>query len=80
MQIGMIGLGWVAVSGEGRRTFQAAIDETLPAPVLSAVRYARYARCGSRGEADFANRLQSAMRHAFGGPLEKVCGSSPQET
>ena len=77
MQIGMIGPGWVAVSGEGRWTFQAAIDETLPAPVLSA---ARYARCGTRGEADFANRLQSAMRHAFGGPLEKVCGSSPQET
>jgi 6-phosphogluconate dehydrogenase len=59
--------GRVSDSGEGRWTIQAAIDEAVPAPVLSAALYARF---GSRGEADFANRLQSAMRHEFGGHLE----------
>ena len=60
--------GRVSDSGEGRWTIQAAIDEAVPVPVLSAALYARF---GSRGEADFANRLQSAMRHGFGGHLEK---------
>lgn len=60
--------GHVSDSGEGRWTVQAAIDEGVPVPVLSAALYARF---GSRGDADFANRLQSAMRHAFGGHCEK---------
>ena len=60
--------GRVSDSGEGRWTIQAAIDEAVPVPVLSAALYARF---GSRGEADFANRLQSAMRHEFGGHVEK---------
>ena len=60
--------GRVSVSGEGRWTVQAAIDEAVPAPVLSAALYARFA---SRGEADFANRVLSAMRHEFGGHVEK---------
>jgi 6-phosphogluconate dehydrogenase len=59
--------GRVSDSGEGRWTVQAAIDEAVPAPVLSAALYARF---GSRGDADFANRLQSAMRHEFGGHVE----------
>ena len=61
--------GRVSDSGEGRWTIQAAIDEAVPVPVLSAALYARF---GSRGEADFANRLQSAMRHEFGGHVEKL--------
>ncbi len=60
--------GRVSDSGEGRWTVQAAIDEAVPAPVLSAALYARF---DSRGQADFANRVQSAMRHAFGGHVEK---------
>jgi 6-phosphogluconate dehydrogenase len=60
--------GRVSDSGGGRWTIQAAIDEAVPVPVLSAALYARF---GSRGQADFANRLQSAMRHEFGGHLEK---------
>jgi 6-phosphogluconate dehydrogenase len=60
--------GRVSDSGEGRWTVQAAIDEAVPAPVLSAALYGRF---GSRGEADFANRVQSAMRHEFGGHVEK---------
>lgn len=60
--------GRVSDSGEGRWTVQAAIDEAVPAPVLSAALYARF---GSRGEAEFANRVQSAMRHEFGGHVEK---------
>jgi 6-phosphogluconate dehydrogenase (decarboxylating) len=59
--------GRISDSGEGRWTIQAAIDEAVPVPVLSAALYARF---GSRGEADFANRLQSAMRHEFGGHPE----------
>ncbi len=59
--------GRVADSGEGRWTVQAAVDTSVPAPVLSAALYARFA---SRGEADFQNRLLSAMRHAFGGHTE----------
>jgi len=61
--------GRVSDSGEGRWTIQAAIDEAVPAPVLSAALYARF---GSRGEADFANRVLSAMRHQFGGHVEKT--------
>ena len=61
--------GRISDSGEGRWTVQAAIDEAVPAPVLSAALYARF---GSRGEADFANRVQSAMRHEFGGHVEKA--------
>jgi 6-phosphogluconate dehydrogenase len=61
--------GRVSDSGEGRWTLIAAIDEAVPAPVLSTSVYERF---GSRGEAEFANRILSAMRHAFGGHLEKT--------
>ena len=60
--------GRVSDSGEGRWTVQAAVEEGVPAPVLSAALYDRFS---SRGEADFGNRLLSAMRNAFGGHLEK---------
>jgi len=59
--------GRVSDSGEGRWTVHAAIDEGVPAPVLSAALYERFA---SRGEADFANKILSAMRYGFGGHLE----------
>ena len=58
-------------SGEGRWTIKAAIDEAVPAPVLTTALYARFA---SRGEADFQNRVLSAMRFGFGGHLEKRDG------
>jgi 6-phosphogluconate dehydrogenase len=61
--------GRVSDSGEGRWTIQAAIDEAVPAPVLTAALYERFT---SRGEADFANKLLSAMRFQFGGHLEKT--------
>ena len=60
--------GFVEDSGEGRWTVQAAIDEGVPVPVLSAALYQRFS---SRGESEFADKLLSAMRHAFGGHLEK---------
>ena len=60
--------GRVSDSGEGRWTIQAAIDEAVPTPVLSAALYERFA---SRGHAGFANQLLSVMRHAFGGHIEK---------
>jgi 6-phosphogluconate dehydrogenase len=60
--------GRVSDSGEGRWTMQAAIDEAVPTHVLSAALYERFT---SRGEAQFANRLLSAMRHEFGGHAEK---------
>ncbi|MFL5395517.1 MAG: phosphogluconate dehydrogenase (NAD(+)-dependent, decarboxylating) [Myxococcales bacterium] len=60
--------GRVSDSGEGRWTIHAAIDEGVPSPVLTAALYERFT---SRGEADFANRVLSAMRHAFGGHQEK---------
>lgn len=63
--------GRVSDSGEGRWTLAAAIDEAVPAPVLSAALYARFA---SRGEAGFADQILSAMRHGFGGHLEKTPG------
>jgi 6-phosphogluconate dehydrogenase len=66
--------GRISDSGEGRWTVQAAIDEAVPAPVLSAALYARF---GSRGDADFANRVQSAMRHEFGGHMEKTAERPP---
>jgi 6-phosphogluconate dehydrogenase len=59
--------GRVSDSGEGRWTSIAAIDEGVPAPVLSTALYERF---NSRGEADFANRLLSAMRQQFGGHVE----------
>ena len=61
--------GRVADSGEGRWTVMAAIDEGVPCQVLSAALYERFA---SRGRADFADRLLSAMRHGFGGHKEKA--------
>ena len=60
--------GRVSDSGEGRWTIKAAIDEAIPAPVLSAALYERFS---SRGDADFQNKLMSAMRYEFGGHLEK---------
>jgi len=60
--------GRVSDSGEGRWTIKAAIDEAVPAPVLTAALYERFS---SRGEADFQNKLLSAMRFGFGGHLEK---------
>ena len=60
--------GRVSDSGEGRWTIKAAIDEAVPAPVLTSALYERFS---SRGEADFQNRLLSAMRFAFGGHFEK---------
>ena len=61
--------GRVSDSGEGRWTMLAAIDEGVPVHVLSASLYDRFE---SRGEADFANRILSAMRKQFGGHAEKT--------
>ena len=61
--------GHVADSGEGRWTIQAAIDEAVPVPVLSAALFERFT---SRGNGDFANQILSAMRHQFGGHVEKT--------
>ena len=63
--------GRVSDSGEGRWTIKAAIDEAVPAPVLSAALYQRFA---SRGEEDYQDKLLSAMRFGFGGHLEKQAG------
>jgi 6-phosphogluconate dehydrogenase len=60
--------GRVSDSGEGRWTIKAAIDEAVPVPVLSAALFARFS---SRGEAEFQNKLLSAMRYEFGGHLEQ---------
>jgi len=60
--------GRVSDSGEGRWTIKAAIDEAVPVPVLSAALYQRF---NSRGEADYQDKLLSAMRYQFGGHLEK---------
>jgi len=60
--------GRVSDSGEGRWTIKAAIDEAVPAPVLTTALYERFS---SRGEADFQNKLLSAMRFQFGGHHEK---------
>ena len=64
--------GRVSDSGEGRWTVTAAIDEGAPVPVLSAALYQRFS---SRGEADFADKLLSAMRFEFGGHKEKKVSS-----
>ena len=64
--------GRVSDSGEGRWTIKAAVDEGVPAPVLSAALYQRFT---SRGEADFQDKLLSAMRFQFGGHIEKARSS-----
>ena len=56
-------------AGEGRWTIVAAIDESVPAPVLSAALYERFS---SRGEGDFADKVLSALRYQFGGHKEKT--------
>jgi 6-phosphogluconate dehydrogenase len=63
--------GRVSDSGEGRWTIKAAIDEAVPVPVLSSALYQRFT---SRGEADYQDRVLSAMRFGFGGHLEKAAG------
>lgn len=63
--------GRVSDSGEGRWTIKAAIDEAIPSPVLTTALYERF---NSRGQADFADKLLSAMRYEFGGHLEKAAG------
>ena len=63
--------GRVSDSGEGRWTIKAAIDEGVPAPVLGTALYSRFS---SRGEAQFADKLLSAMRFEFGGHIEKSAG------
>jgi 6-phosphogluconate dehydrogenase len=65
--------GRVSDSGEGRWTIQAAIDEGVPVPVLSAALYQRFS---SRGEAKYADQLLSAMRQQFGGHQELAAGST----
>src|SRR5208282_1255490 len=60
--------GRVSDSGEGRWTIKAAIDEGVPVPVLTTALYERFS---SRGEADYQDKLLSAMRYGFGGHLEK---------
>jgi 6-phosphogluconate dehydrogenase len=60
--------GRVSDSGEGRWTISAAIDESIPVPVLSTALYERFS---SRAEADFADKVLSAMRFQFGGHEEK---------
>jgi 6-phosphogluconate dehydrogenase len=66
--------GRVSDSGEGRWTIKAAIDEAVPAPVLTTALYERFS---SRNEAEFQDRLLSAMRYEFGGHLEKPVGEQP---
>jgi 6-phosphogluconate dehydrogenase len=63
--------GRVSDSGEGRWTIKAAIDEGVPAPVLTTALYGRFS---SRGEAEFQDKLLSAMRYEFGGHVEKPAG------
>jgi 6-phosphogluconate dehydrogenase len=66
--------GRVSDSGEGRWTLAAAIDEAVPVHVLAAALFERF---DSRGEAAFADRVLSAMRHAFGGHVEKPAEGAP---
>ncbi len=63
--------GRVSDSGEGRWTIKAGIDEGVPTSVLTTALYERFS---SRGQADFADKLLSAMRYEFGGHLEKAAG------
>jgi 6-phosphogluconate dehydrogenase len=65
--------GHVSDSGEGRWTLEAAIDEGVPAPILSAALFGRFS---SRGRADFSRRILSAMRRQFGGHEEKMGGAA----
>ncbi|MDQ2950023.1 MAG: decarboxylating 6-phosphogluconate dehydrogenase [Acidobacteriota bacterium] len=69
--------GRVSDSGEGRWTIAAAIDESVPAPVLTTALYERFS---SRGEGDFADRVLSALRYEFGGHVEKPAASPGQTT
>jgi 6-phosphogluconate dehydrogenase len=69
--------GRVSDSGEGRWTIAAAIDESVPAPVLTTALYERFS---SRGEGDFADKVLSALRYEFGGHLEKPPASPAQTT
>jgi 6-phosphogluconate dehydrogenase len=69
--------GRVSDSGEGRWTLLAAIDEGVPAPVLSAALFERFS---SRGNADFASKVLSAMRKQFGGHDEKPTASAPVDS
>jgi 6-phosphogluconate dehydrogenase len=64
--------GRVSDSGEGRWALEAAIDEAVPANVLAAALLARFS---SRGQADFQNRVLSAMRFQFGGHVETSAGT-----
>jgi len=66
--------GRVADSGEGRWTVQTAVDAGVPVPVLATALFARFS---SRGEAEFANRMLSAMRLGFGGHHERPAGAAP---
>ena len=66
--------GRVSDSGEGRWTIKAAIDEGVPVPVLTTALYERFA---SRGEADYQDKVLSAMRFGFGGHLEKGAAKKP---
>ncbi|HEU5411169.1 MAG TPA: hypothetical protein VFU57_09130, partial [Candidatus Acidoferrales bacterium] len=63
--------GRVSDSGEGRWTIQAAVEEGTPATLLSAALYDRFT---SRGHADFASKVLSAMRFQFGGHIERAAG------
>jgi len=67
--------GRVSDSGEGRWTIAAAIEESIPAPVLSAALYERFS---SRSQADFADRVLSALRFEFGGHKERAAGGGPR--
>ncbi|MFN2125497.1 MAG: phosphogluconate dehydrogenase (NAD(+)-dependent, decarboxylating) [Candidatus Promineifilaceae bacterium] len=64
--------GRVSDSGEGRWTVLAAVDEGIPAPVISAALFSRFS---SRGQDEFADKLMSAMRYEFGGHLEKLASA-----
>jgi 6-phosphogluconate dehydrogenase len=63
----------VSDSGEGRWTIQAAVDEGVPAHVLTAALYERFS---SRGEADFADKVLSALRSEFGGHAEQATAAT----
>jgi 6-phosphogluconate dehydrogenase len=65
--------GRVSDSGEGRWTIQAAIEEGVPVPVLATALFARFS---SRGRAEFADKLLSALRYQFGGHREQAAGDA----
>ena len=69
--------GRVSDSGEGRWTIMAAIDESVPAPVLTTALYERFS---SRGEDDFAEKVLSALRYQFGGHQEKAAAHPGGDT